>query len=478
MCGIVAIIHEPGRFYAVDEMLNKIRHRGKDQLEYRHYPTCDVGFVRLAITDLEERQPQGKDWVVFLNGEIYNYKELGFEGSETSIISQGLQKYGLDFVKKLNGMFVILAIHGNDVYVFRDRYGIKPIYYYKDGDKTVIASEIKAFLNYPGFKVEINESAERQWMVFNNVLTDETLFKGVHKLEKGTIWHVNSDTKTKFWQWKFTPKPTNYRLAKSHVRHLIEKAILRQIPHSVNYGTCLSGGVDSNIITALCGDVPTFTAGFTEGQDERHLAELAGKKHYEVVFNQVRDLDKTIYHLEDLRVGASWSNYGLCELASKFVKVLFDGAGADELFGGYSWRYTHPDYYSVVNRTGIKDQYCRDLFDQMFTDTLENRFAFDAEHFLEGVLLVGDKMSMAHTIEMRVPFLDNDLVDYALTLPNEYKENKKILKDACADLLPEPILNGIKKGFSSPDWFGGSDNKALNWAKTALNEWRNIYGKH
>jgi len=219
-----------------------------------------------------------------------------------------------------------------------------------------------------------------------------------------------------------------------------------------------------------------FTAGY-DGGDERQLAELTKKaKHYQIVFNRVTDFTDTILHLEDLRVGASWSNYGLFELASKFCKVVFDGSGSDELFGGYQWRYTEPDYWKVVNRTGIDNDHCRRIFQQaFFSDTLAERFKFDTEHFLEAVLLVGDRLSMAHTVETRQPFLDNDLVDFALTLPNEFKQGKQILKDAFVDLLPPQVLRGKKQGWSSPDWFTDGQNKAERWANESLHEWQKLF---
>jgi len=152
-----------------------------------------------------------------------------------------------------------------------------------------------------------------------------------------------------------------------------------------------------------------------------------------------------------------------------------DGAGADELFGGYAWRYQAGDYYDVVNRTKIADQYCEKLFKQVHQDSLEARYLFDAEYFLEGVLSVGDKLGMANTIEVRVPFLDNDLVDFALTLPNHLKENKLILKQAFKGLVPDEILKAKKRGFSSPDWFEGTGNQASRWANAAFNKWKEIY---
>lgn len=478
MCGI-ALLYNGNSDHHLNGMLDAMAHRGQDQVFVYSATTCEVGFRRLAITSRNAMQPGiSGSWQVFLNGEIYNYKELGFSGSECDVLAMGFEKYGTDFVKRLNGMFFIVAINGDDVYVFRDRYGIKPVYYWQNRDEIVVASEIKAIVKHEDYKFAVNESARRQWMVFNNVFTDETLFDGIFKLEKGTCWHLNKNYKTKYWRWQFDPQPMNYKLSVEIIRELVFQAICRQKPQEVAYGTCLSGGIDSNIIAYTCKDIHSFTAGFKGVEDERLLAQLSPGRHYDIVFDKVRDFEKTIYHLEDLRVGASWSNYGLCELASKYVKVLFDGAGADELFGGYSWRYAAPDYYSVLNRTGIDDEYCRELINVMFpVDTLENRFLFDAEYFLEGVLIVGDKMSMSHTIEMRVPFLDNDLVDFCLHLPNEYKKNKQILKDAFSDLLPYPILHAPKKGFSSPDWIPGLGNQAQKWATAAYTEWLNQFAR-
>lgn len=481
MCGIALSfskgVHREDQF--ISYMMHKIEHRGYDQALIKNYSKCTVGFNRLAITERYHDQP-GKTplWEVYLNGEIYNYTELGFVGGECEVLAQGFEKEGPEFVKKLNGMFFIVAINGDDVYVFRDRYGIKPIYYFETDKKIFVASEAKAIWAHPDYKFAVNESAQRQWFVFNNVFTEETLFKGIFKFPKGSYWHLNSNEKTKYWTWRFNPQHMDELQATEKLLFLVQQAIKRQTPAEVSVGTCLSGGVDSGIIHALMLDIPSFTVGYKGIDDEREFAESMGTQHYQIVYDRVRNLSETIYHLEDPRLGASWPNYGLCKLASGFVKVLFDGAGADELFGGYSWRYSKDDYYDVVNRTGKQDSYCHALFDVIYpVDTLENRFAFDAEHFLEGVLLVADKMSMAHTIEMRVPFLDNDLVDFALTLPNRLKKDKYILKQAFEGILPDHIIMGKKKGFTSPDWFPGSQNQANKWAHYAFENWEKQFTK-
>ena len=462
MCGIIL---EYGIKTDIKPLLDEMEHRGKDLVTVDEYSNCTVGYRRLAITD------EYKDTGVYLNGEIYNYKELGYIGSETEVIRQGLEAEGLDFVKRLNGMFLIVAILDAGIFVFRDRYGIKPCYVFKTDTVTIISSEIKPILKHPYYKYELNESAVEQWLTFNNYLTNETLFEGVNRLDKGTIYNVAEDKSIKFWEWNFKPQHVDYKEAVKKVRELVIQAIKRQTP-LVEYGTCLSGGVDSNIILSVLGDVKTFTAGFPEN-NETELAKLTSKQYHEVYFDKVEYLKETVYHLEDLRVGASWSNYGLYKLAAEHIKVLFDGAGADELFGGYTWRYTG-DYYSQLNRTNKQSNYCESLYKGLAIESIEDRFKFDAEIFLEGVLSVADRLSMAHTIEIRVPFLDNDLVDYCLTLPNEYKQDKKILKDAFPE-LPIEILTAKKQGFSSPDWFEGGGNKANKWANTALNIWLDIY---
>lgn len=473
----------------IEKMMTAISHRGKDQESIQHFDSCTIGFNRLSITDRNIGKNKFNGWTVYMNGEIYNYKNLGFSGTECEVISQGLEMYGPNFVKQLNGMFFIIAVKGSEVYIFRDRYGIKPVYFFKTKTGFAAASEIKALLQHPDYDFDINENARLQWIVFNNILTDETLFKEIYKLDKGSYWHLNTDQVTKYWKWEFTPENMDYKEACGKVRELLKQAVERQTPKEVEYGTCLSGGLDSNIINALSGDIYTFTAGFKGGKDERAVAELSGKKHYQIIYNQIRDFNKTIYHLEDLRVGSSWANYGLYELASKFVKVCFDGAGGDELFAGYNWRYTTEDYYSIVNRTGIKNKYCEELFHHIFRDSLENRYAFDANYFLEGVLLVVDKLSMAHTIEVRLPFLDNDLVDFCTKLPNNFKVNKNILRDSFYDIIPQQVSMNQKQGFSSPDWFlnqkpkkasiefYNNGNQALRWAVAAYEEWESIFKK-
>lgn len=481
MCGIALTFYKHGRpkkDKAIAPMLDQMRHRGKDQNSLQYYPNCIIGFRRLAITDIHAVQPGiSNGWEVFLNGEVYNYKKLGFQGSECEVLAQGFAKHGVDFVKRLDGMFVIVAVYGADVYVFRDRYGQKPFYYFQSGETIVLASEIKPLLAHPDYRFAVNESAKEQLLSFNNIFTNETLLTGISKMGAGTWWHLNTGKKEKYWGWQYTPTPIDYQEAKEEVRRLVEQAVSSQTPQEVSYGSCLSGGIDSSIIAALLGDCKTFTVGYKGQQDERPLAELLGKQQYEIVYDRPRNLQETIYALENPVLGESWMHWQLYELASKFVKVLFDGAGSDELFFSYHWRYSESDYWKVVNRTGIDSDNAQKVFKQVFpVDTLEARRLFDAEHFLGGVLSVVDKLSMNHTIEVRTPFLSNPLVDFVNTLPFEYRENKRILKDAFADLLPPEILNAPKRGFTTPrNWIEGEHNQARNWIEKSLSIWGELF---
>lgn len=486
MCGIVVTFHkyEAPNVYDHDMsvMLDAMKHRGTDQVCINHHGNCVVGFRRLAITEREMEQPSRKtEWVVYLNGEIYNYKELGFSGSECDVVSQGLQMFGSDFVRCLNGMFFIVAIKGDEVYIFRDRYGIKPVYYWQTDDHVVIASEAQAIAAHSGYNFRVNQSAMRQWHVFNNVLCDQTLFNGILKMPKSTCWELKSNMAKSFWRWEFTPdEDMDYDFAVRRVRELVQQAVRRQIPQEVPYAVCVSGGVDSNIISSqLPPEIIGYTADFFQSDvSEINMAKRSGRRIKADVSFCVRNFDATVKALDDLRVGQSWAHYSLFKyIKSDGVKVVFDGAGADELFGGYEWRYREPDYYNVVNRTGVNDPLCKSIFESRYLhDSLDARYRFDAEHFLEGVLLVVDKLSMAHTLEVRVPFLDNDLVDFALTIPPKYKYSKQVLKDAFRGIVADEILDGPKRGFQTPDWLKGEGNAAHKWATQAFESWLKQYG--
>ena len=428
----------------------------------------------------------------------------------------------------------------------RDRYGIKPLYYRWDGQTLLFGSEIKSILQHPSVRVNVNPDALNEYFTFQNVLSDRTLFADIKLLPRASMLQLTAGEPTSFgikrwWDYQFRDEqgvPEAEYL--EELDRLFKQAVARQVEADVEVGTYLSGGIDSGAVTCLTArafrNVKSFTAGFDLSSasglelafDERAKAEQLSAayktEHYEVVLkagDMERVLPDLVWHLEDLRVGQSYPNYYVSRLASRFVKVVLAGTGGDEIFAGYPWRYYRAvrnddaaqyidKYYAYWQRL-IPDSF-RDTFfqptvahamtpghpEESFRNVLRRRsflamnpddyvntsLYFELSTFLHGLLVVEDKLSMAHGLETRVPFLDNDLVDFALRVPVKYKlkhvdrivridenaagpksqqyfnetgDGKLILRKALARYVPSGYANGRKQGFSAPDasWFRG-----------------------
>ncbi len=345
-----------------------------------------------------------------------------------------------------------------------------------------------------------------------------------------------------YWDYDFSQRDEiEPAVAIQRTRELIFAAVERQLVSDVPVGSYLSGGIDSaSIVAAASQHVPrlqTFTGGFEmsavegyeAGFDERRAAEIMaytyGCEHYEQVLNagDIRwALPRVIWHLEDLRLGMSYPNFYVARLASKFVKVCFSGAGGDELFAGYPWRYYRVfksldpdayflasyDYWQRLTKEGDRrlllkgaggeadDAEMFGVFKSAFGDPSRLRFnspedqvasslAFECRNFLSGLLIVGDRLSMAHGMEERVPFLDNALVEFVQRLPislklsdleqvrqldedavrkklhaeDQFSGGKYVLREAVGDLVPEETRRRPKQGFSAPDssWYRGEN---------------------
>ncbi len=567
MCGIAGVFNIGGESVAlrtIKAMTQRIAHRGPDGDGFFVEDNIALGHKRLAILDVSDKgaQPmQSRDgkWVVVFNGCIYNYLELKAElralghsfvsSTDTEVITEGLSEFGTDYFERFNGMFAIAAWHrpSKTLYLSRDRYGIKPLYYYQKGNLLLFSSEIKAFMEHPEFKVELNPSALNEYFTFQNIFTYQTLFGGVTMLPPANTVKVNISSPLRhhsWWDYDFSAPDEKMTVgeAKEETERLFKQAVIRQMLSDVPVGSYLSGGMDSGSITAIASKhvrrLATFTAGFElsevdgveAGYDERIDAELMANhfktEHYEQVINAGDlswSLPRVVWHLEDLRVGMSYPNYYISRLASKFVKVCLQGTGGDELYGGYPWRYYRVfqsldqnsffnNYYGFWQRlvpdeqkkeafsSGIYSHMDlgepRTVFERVFTfnkklkyDTpeqhIQNSLYFEIKTFLPGLLLVGDKLSMANGLEERFPFLDNDLVNFAQKIPVRYKlgnleqmkkidentvgnkkhayqqfdDGKNVLRKAMADFLPEKIINRKKQGFSAPDesWYRGGN---------------------
>jgi len=447
-------------------------------------------------------------------------------------------------------------------YLVRDRYGIKPLYYHTTSNNTLIyASEIKSILEYKDYRSEIDKEALFEYFTFQNIFTNKTLHKDIQILEAGHYFKIDllskKIEKTQYWDFDFS-KPETIKDEREYVEELdrlFTQAVERQLVSDVPVGSYLSGGMDSGSITAIASNhfrkndnyLKTFTVGFDLSSasgielsfDERAKAERMSYKfkteHYEMVLKS-GDMERCMrdfsYHIEEPRVGQSYPNYYSSKLASKFVKVVLSGAGGDELFAGYPWRYykaanndNYDDYidkyYSfwqrLINNKDIRklfspiandvsNVWTRDIFANVFKapiknlsseDYINHSLYFEAKTFLHGLLVVDDKLSMAHSLETRVPFLDNDLVDFVQKIPVKFKlrdlskivkmnensigklqktnDGKIVLRKAMSKYIPEDIYSAVKQGFSSPDqsWFRG---ESIDFVKAKLlNDDANIY---
>ena len=543
------------------------------------------GHRRLSIIDLSPRghQPMSdkprKIWLIY-NGEIYNFREIRqelkglgyhfFSDSDTEVIVHAYHEWGTDCIHRFNGMFALALYDSRNqkVWLARDRYGIKPLYYTLTNEGTFLfGSEIKSILEYLPETPDVDLAALNEYFSFQNIFSDRTLFSGIKLLPPGhclelDLSHValNPDligrkiSKTKYWDFDFGQETkTSANELEDQLYYRLTQAVERQCVSDVPVGSYLSGGMDSGTVTAITtavfGRIATFTIGFDLSEaashelnfDEResaeYMANLFQTEHHERVLHP-DDMEavmaKLIWHLEDLRVGQCYPNYYAARLASKFVKVVMSGTGGDELFGGYPWRYAAgignsvesytDNYYRYWQRLVYNEEkpllFNREVGDQLRKmdidgaiplknhtlmafrnvyprgircnsreEQVNHSLYFECKTFLHGLLVVEDKMSMAHSLETRVPFLDNDLVDLACQTPVRYKianlhnwkafnENsplkgkdssertdvgKNILRKTMARIIPRSITQAKKQGFSAPDesWFRGSSEQYI-----------------
>jgi asparagine synthase (glutamine-hydrolysing) len=429
----------------------------------------------------------------------------------------------------------------------RDRYGIKPLYVSQQGNTFSFGSEQKAILKSPTFKRKLDKPALLEYFTFQNIFSDRTLFEDIQLLPPGNYATLDLKFNkpllkyTQYWDYDFREpaEPASDKEYQEELNRIFQQAVNRQLVADVELGSYLSGGMDSGSITAITAKsfpyLKTFTCGFDLSSasgielsfDEREKAEAMSyhfkTEHYEMVLkagDMERILPKLAWHLEEPRIGQSYPNYYAAQLAGKFVKVVLSGTGGDELFGGYPWRYYRAiandsfeqyteKYYNywqrMMNDQQLKDIFTpiwddvghistRDIFKNVFKnhkedlktpeDYINHSLYFEAKTFLHGLLVVEDKLSMAHGLETRLPFLDNDLVDFAMRCPVNLKLNnlaeevrinenepgnkpykffqktrdgKQILRDVMKHHIPEVVTQAEKQGFSAPDasWFKG-----------------------
>lgn len=577
MCGIAGLFHidsAPVSSVILKKMTDAIAHRGPDGEGQFVDGGVGLGHRRLSIIDLSSagHQPMASEdgrYVIAYNGEVYNFNELRIEleavghrfhsRTDSEVVLKALVAWGSKALQRFNGMFALALWdkHERKLLLARDRYGIKPLYYACIGSSIVFGSEVKAILASGECQARMNKGGLLEYMTFQNFFTDQTLFEDVRLLPSGSCLEIHQGRSpcavkpTEYWDYSFVEPEgeVDEREYIEELDRLFVQAVSRQLVSDVEVGAYLSGGIDSGSVTAVAARqlpyIKSFTCGFDLnsasgvelGFDERSTAEYMSyvfkTEHYEMVLkagDMERIMPNLAWHIEEPRVGQSYPNYYAAQLASKFVKVVLSGAGGDELFGGYPWRYyravVNDDFEHYVDKyygfwqrlipnaditrvfapiaKDVSNVWTRDIFRGVFhkhassltrpEDYINHSLYFEAKTFLHALLVVEDKLSMAHSLETRVPFLDNDLVDFAMRIPvrmklgnlgevvriNENepgsktakyfqntKDGKLILRKVMERHIPGTISEREKQGFSAPDasWFKG---ESIDYVKREL----------
>lgn len=578
MCGIVGVISsKQADLKQIKVATNVLDKRGPDWKATVAFENIALGHARLSIIDTSESANQPffditKRYVIIFNGEIYNYKELRTEleqigvefktQSDTEVLLYLYIKHGKDCLEMLNGFFAF-AVYDKEkksLFVARDRFGIKPLLYYFDGEKFIFSSELKAILQF-----KINKSIDKlslfNYLQFNYIPSNSSMLEQVNKLTPGHFIFIDDvdDVKeikeTEYYCIPYTEKETiqksalNYDKSKEKLYELLHDAVEKRLVADVPVGTFLSGGVDSSIISLIAkkykSDLNTFSIGYKDEPffDEtiyaKAVADKIGSKHHVFsltnaeMYEHLNDILDSID--EPFADSSAIAVYILSKYTKKHVTVALSGDGADELFSGYNkhmaeykirhlgmkealvklgyplWKrlpksrntkltnlnrqlykfslganMSHKDRYwlwaSIINEEKanylLKEELVfnpQRLTDDAFTykkrkdellkyirkeGDLNDVLYTDAKMVLPNDMLRKvDMMSMANSLEVRVPFMDHRIVNFAFNLPRAFKINenmkKKILQDAFYDELPEEIYNRPKHGFEVPllSWF-------------------------
>ncbi len=570
MCGITGIyaFNLVGKFNKihVTNATMVLEKRGPDVQDIHLDEWVALGHRRLSIIDTssESNQPMWDDekrFCIVFNGEIFNFSELREDlrkkgvsfrtTGDTEVLLKLYINEGKNCLNKLNGFFsfCIYDQQKQQLFVARDRYGIKPLYYVFDEDKFIFASEMKSIIQY-GIDRELDFTSLYTYLQLNYIPAPDSIFKCVKKLLPGHYIEV-ARGKMNIDQWYSIPETPSegnalsYDAAQTQLRSLLEQSVQRRLVADVPLGTFLSGGIDSSVITGLARrhkpDLHTFSIGFRDEKffDETHYAELVAKhfKTEHTVFSLTNtDLYSHLHSIldyidEPFADSSAIAVYILSRETRKHATVALSGDGADELFAGYN---KHAAAYRILNK-GLKENLvgnldfiwnvlpksrssfltnkirqlhrfshgmkltpkerywmwagftseaeAMDLFAKSTTrhfdeyslrknswlrdlpersETINDILRADMRLVLPNDMLTKvDSMSMANSLEVRVPFLDVEVVNFAFQLPGSYKINqnlrKRVLQDAFRDVLPPQLYNRPKKGFEVPllGWFRG-----------------------
>lgn len=507
MCGICGIYNEKNML-AVTAMLESIRHRGPDSFRTVLFGNHSLGECGLNIVSTDKDVlplMDDQDHIALLfNGEIYNYQDrknqLSKDGciftsnTDYEILIPLYRKYKRDFVKYLKGMFAIVIIDQDQILLARDKFGIKPLYYYQLGDKLIFGSEIKALLQYPDVPAELDLESLEELMVFGYVFSPErTLLKDIHQVPPGSVvvFDGNRISKHKYYQ---TPLPfyqDNGNIDYEDSMRQLTASLLKTFELFHNHGEqekgiYLSGGLDSTLMAVLSKEIldrPIHTYTLYDSEDApdlgyaRKVAKAIGSEHHEFLGtpkDYFEELPHFIYHYENLIAGGVFDIQGgiafqiLSKHISDFHKVAFTGEGADELFGGYYWIYTHPlgfsdrirERASLLPPVSQTREIVKSIFPNPEDEEIYRRNLFDilmrsglANYHLWSV----DRSCASFGFEARPPYLFDDIAEFALSIPIDFKVpnksmTKMILKDAALPYFQKYNLSDIvnRKKYGMP----------------------------
>ncbi len=545
MCGFVGFtnyIKDDG--IVLEQMMNRIVHRGPDSAGKYIDDDVALGFRRLSIIDLAEGdQPmfnEDKSLVLTFNGEIYNFKDLRAElidkghtfqnNSDSEVLLHGYEEWGEELVKKLRGMFafVIFNRKDNSIFAARDMFGIKPFYYTFMGESFIFGSEIKSFLDHPDFKKEFNYDALAHYLSFQYSPTEETFFKKVFKLPPAHYFTFKDGVmhKTRYWRPEFSETDGVLEYFADLTDNAVRESVAAHKIADVEVGSFLSSGIDSSYIAEAANVDKTFTVGFESPDGDRYneihfakeFADTIGVENISKVITPEEywtSFPKIQYHMDEpLADPAAIALYFVSKLASESVKVVMSGEGADELFGGYRiyqepltltaydklpfalrriiskicqlLPQKHGINYLVRRGKTIEERFignasifskkerdrilknpislnacepkflCEKFYNEVSDkDTITKMQYLDINMWLMGdILLKADKTSMANSLELRVPFLDKKVMEFAQTIPLKCRVNtvttKLALRKAAEKTLPKRTATKDKLGFPVP----------------------------
>ena len=554
MCGICGILGlEDANL--LKSMMDTMPHRGPDESGTYKDTGIMLGHQRLSIIDLKSGKQaiHNEDetiWIIY-NGEIYNFIQLKktlekkghifYTDSDTEVIVHLYEEYGSRCVEKLRGMFAfaIWDSKKKELFLARDRFGIKPLYYTRQEGVFYFASELKTLLEIPGLKRRIDPISLDNYLSLQYVPGPRTIIKDIKKIRPAHTLTVskNKVEEERYWDLNTeVDEDQNINKISKKLIDLLKESVRLRLISEVPLGAFLSGGIDSSALVALMSQmtdepVKTFSIGYGyEETDETGFARIVSDhlstEHQEIILGPeevLKELDKIVWHLDEpIADAALIAAYFLSKFTKKKVTVAFGGGGSDEVFAGYrAYKYsmmsetirrnipqplrslalgTIANTNTLPYRARKYMQYIsqkegeafyegqgilfsqegkKGLYDKSFKKSIGdnnpnniakknfNKINNDKKDFLNKLMYVDlngwlpdlslaqcDRMGMANSLEIRVPFLDHELVEYCNTIPMQYKINgwteKYILRRTMKEYLPEQIINRPKKGFALP----------------------------